>query len=171
LPRKLHLAIAVLFISAMVVLAYVLLTNNVPKYDSSQNVINIIFKYGVTAKNELNTFEGTYTKDLIMGNTTTTSLVLSQEELSQIQQRMVDIDFFNYPENFPKNPHYGQDPQENYYIKVQGNSTVKEVSWNTNSLIDGNIQENLQQLANYITNMIEQKPEYKALPRAIGGYL
>ncbi len=123
------------------------------------------------AKNELNTFEGTYTKDLIIDGTKTTRLTLSPEELRQIQQKMVDIDFFNYPESFPPKPGYRMYPRADYYIKVQNGSTVKEVSWNTESLIDSCIQDNLGQLATYIMNIIVQKPEYKMLPPANGAYM
>jgi predicted PurR-regulated permease PerM len=114
LPRKLHIAIVVLFVSATLVLAYVLLTNNVPEYDSSQNVINIIFKYGTGARNELNTFEGTYTKDLVLDNTITTRMILSQEELRQIQQRITEMDLFSFPDNFSINPSGGVTPQTDY---------------------------------------------------------
>jgi hypothetical protein len=171
LPRKLRLALMVVLVSVTFVLAYVLLANNAPEYDSSENVINIVFKYGVGAKNELNTFEGTYTKDLIADGTKTTRLILSSEELRQIQQKMVDIGFFSYPESFPPNPGYRRYPREDYYIKVQNGSTVKEVSWNTDSLIDSSVQDNLGQLVTYLGNIIVQKPEYKMLPPAKGAYL
>jgi hypothetical protein len=169
LPRKLHLAIAVLFVSAALVVAYVLLTNNVPEYDSSQNVINIILKYGVGARNELNTFEGTYTKDMVADNPITIRMILSEEELGQIQQKVTEMDLFSFPDNFSIN----QDavtPQTDYYIKVQNGSTVKEVSWNVNSAMESDIQNSLGQLASYLIGMIEQKPEYKALPEPTSGY-
>jgi len=171
LPRKLLLALIVVLVSATFVLAYVLLANNVPEHDSSKNVINIDFKYGVGAKNELNTFEGTYTKDLIVDGTITTRLILSSEELRQIQQKMIDIGFYNYPNDFPPQPGLRVDPREDYYIKVQNGSTVKEVTWNTESMIDGSIQDNLGQLVSFLGNIIVQKPEYKMLPTTKGGYL
>ena len=42
---------------------------------------NLIFRYGVGARNELNTFEGMYTKDMIMDPSITVNLTLSEEEL------------------------------------------------------------------------------------------
>jgi hypothetical protein len=170
LPRKLRIALIVLLVCVTFVLAYVLLANNVPEHDSSKNVINIVFRWGVGAKNELNTFEGTFTKDLVVDGTKTTRLSLSQEELSQIRQKMVDIGFFDYPENFPPKPGYGVDPRMDYYLKVQIGSTVKEVSWNAESMIDSSIQDNLGQLYTYLVSIIVQKPEYKMLPPANGAY-
>ena len=74
LPRKLHITITALFVTVALVVAFMLLTNSAPQQNPILNVDDIIFMYGVGAKNELNTFEDTYTKDLIIGNTTTTSL-------------------------------------------------------------------------------------------------
>jgi hypothetical protein len=137
-------------------------------YDSSQNVINIIFKYGTGARNELNTFEGTYTKDLIMDNPITTRMILSQEELRQIQQKITEIDLFSFPDNFSIDG--GVTPQTDYYIKVQNGTQIKEITWSNSSLMESNIQNSLEQLVSYLRGMIEQKPEYKALPAPRGGY-
>jgi hypothetical protein len=164
------LAIMVILISTLIVSIW-FLASNTPAYDSSKNVINIVFRYGVWSKNELDTFEGTYTKDLIANGTVTTRLILTQEELTQIKQKSDEINFFSYPDSFPKIPNRTMYPQFDYYIKIQDHSVTKEVSWNTNSLIDGNMENNLTQLRNYITSLIEQKPEYKALPTPYGGYL
>jgi hypothetical protein len=171
--RKLHLAVVAIIISLTILLAYAFWANNVPQYDSSKNVINIIFKYGVMAKNQLNTFNGTFTKDLVIDGTITTKMILPQEELKSILQKTIDIGFFNYPASFPPNPNRTVTPQTDYYLKVQNSegSITKEVSWNTNSLLEGNTEENLGQLAVYIMNMVEEKPEFKALPPAHGGYL
>jgi hypothetical protein len=140
-------------------------------YDSSQNVINIIFKYGVGARNELNTFEGTYTKDMVMDNPITTRMILSQEELRQIQQRITEMDLFSFPDNFPINPSGGVTPQTDYYIKVQNGTQTKEINWSNSSLMDSNIQNSLEQLVSFLRSMIKQKPEYKALPEPTSGYI
>jgi hypothetical protein len=97
-------------------------------------------------------------------------MILSAEELGQIKQRITDLGFFAYPETFPINTNSILTPQTDYYIKVQNGSTIKEVSWSENSLIEGVIQENLNQLAAYFASLIEQKPEYKALPTANSAY-
>lgn len=55
---------------------------------------NLIFKYGIGMKNELNTFEGTYTKDMIMNPSITIDFSLSDEELNKIYKRMIKMDFF-----------------------------------------------------------------------------
>jgi hypothetical protein len=129
--------------------------------------MNVVFKFGVGARNELNTFNGTFTKDLIIDGTITTRLILSQDELSQIQKRLSDIGFFDYPETFPSQG--AVTPRSDYYIKVQNGSTVKEVTWYSDSMLDTRT-EDLQQLSSFLTKMIMEKLEYKLLPPANGAY-
>ena len=166
--HKLELSIVLLYVSAALVVAYVFLGNVFPPYDSTQNPINIDFKFGVGARNELNTFNGTFTKDLVIDGTFTTRLILSQGELTQIEQNLAEIDFFNLPETFPRSTDRWVTPQSDYYLKVQKGTTVKEVSWNTNSEIT---ETRLEQFVSFLINMIYEKPEYKMMPPATGAYL
>jgi hypothetical protein len=165
------LATSVMVFSAILVIFAASLQNTgspSPKNDSN---FNLLFRYGVGAKNELNTFEDTYTKDMVLDPPITIKLTLSDAELEQIHQKMVQIGFFNYPENFPLRTDFEVTPRTDYYIKVENGSSVKEVSWNSNSMLENNIQNNLSQLVDLIRSVVEQKPEYKALPPARGGYL
>ncbi len=54
---------------------------------------NLIFKYGIFAKNELNTFDGTYTKDMVQDPSITVELSLSEEELDSIYEKMAECRF------------------------------------------------------------------------------
>lgn len=134
------------------------------------NDFNILFKYGVTARNELNTFDNTYTKDMIIDPPIKIWLYLSDDEMNQIKQKIVEIDFFNLPETLPlRNDGGFVTPQDDFYIKVQNGSAVKEVSWSSNSEVNS-IEQNLTQLANLLTGIVEQRPEYRDLPPPNGGY-
>jgi len=71
--------------TASIILAVAVLAMTGCIYSSSdQPDFNLIFKYGVTARNELNTFQGTYTKDMISDPSITVDLSLTEEELSRI---------------------------------------------------------------------------------------
>jgi len=131
---------------------------------------NLLFRYGVGAKNELNTFEDTYTKDMVVDPSVTIRLVLSDAELEQIGQKMVEMGFFDYPEEFPLRTDVLITPRMDYYIKVANASIVKEVSWTSNSMLENSVQNSLFQLVDLIRGIIEQKPEYESLPSARGGY-
>lgn len=119
------------------------LASLVPPFDSSQNPVNIVFKFGVGAKNELDTFNGTFTKDLVIDGTTSTRLALSAEELKQVEQKLVNIGFFNLPESFPRRTDRWVSTQEDYYLRIEKGTTVKEASWNTNSMIDSSTEQDL----------------------------
>ena len=173
MKRKLIMSLVLLCVVAGLVVVYAFLNipflgNVLPPYDSSRNPVNIVFKFGTGAINELNTFHGTFTKDLIIDGTVTARMIISQEELKQIQRKLVD--FFNYPETFPLKEHLTM-PDYSYYLRVQNSTTVKEVTWSENSEIDSSTEAHLDQLADFLINMIVEKPEYKRLPPATGGYL
>jgi len=137
----------------------------------SQGDFNLVFKYGVGAKNELDTFRGTYTKDMVIDASITIRLILSQQERAQIYQKMIEIGFFDYSESFPARLDYFVIPSSDFYIKVENGSRTKEVSWNSNSQLETNIEEGLHDLVELVSSIVEQKLEYKILPPARGGYL
>ena len=62
---------------------------------SAVNRINLIFKYGITARNVLNTFSCTYTKDLVLDPPITTCLKLTIADIDLICDKMNQINFFN----------------------------------------------------------------------------
>jgi hypothetical protein len=145
-----------------------ILGNLVFLYDSSKNPINIDFKFGVAARNELNTFDGTFTKDLIIDGTVKTRLILSQQELTQKKTKLFDMGFFDYPSSFQSQGIVS--PRSDYLLKVQIGSVNKEVSWYSDSNLDSKTDADLNELYNLLTGIIIQKLEYKLLPAANGEY-
>ncbi|NHJ87541.1 MAG: hypothetical protein FK734_18920 [Asgard group archaeon] len=131
----------------------------------------LLFRYGVGAKNELNTFNGTYTKDMVIDPSIIIDLTLTVEEKWQIMNKTYTIDFFNLPSSFPINPHMWKTPQTDYYLKVQNGTETKEVSWNENSILEDSIEKNLDQLISYLFEIIENKAAYKALQIPKAGYI
>ncbi len=135
---------------------------------------NFVFKYGVTLRNELDTFNGTYTKDMILAPSITTNLSLTSEELSQILAKMEEIDFFNYPDVFEVPQ--GEltqvvTPYSKYYFKVRYGSDTKELRWDDEILNPKEQADRLRELISLIRGIIESKDEYKKLPEPKGGYL
>lgn len=127
---------------------------------------NFIFRYGVGAKNELNTFEQTYTKDMIMDPPITIKFKLSNSELMGIYKKINDLKLLEKNEKPTKN--MLAMPCSSYYLKVQIDSAKKELSWDN---CRGKISDRFQQFTNYIIQIIESKEEYKELPIPKGGYL
>ena len=137
---------------------------------------NLIFKYGVMAKNELNTFEGIYTKDMVMDPSITINLSLTEEELDRIYQKMVEIDFFDYPDEFSVPVEEGGlvtmvTPYSSYCFKVEYDSTVKELRWEDEIMNPNDEANKLRELIQLIRDIIESKEEYKELPAPTSGYM
>lgn len=142
----------------------------------SESNLNLIFKYGVGAKNELNTFNGTYTKDMILDPSITANLSLSNDELDRIYRKMIEIKLFDYPDSFSVSVPPGEatgvvTPYSSYYFKVEYDSKVKELWWDDNITNEDEKAERLRELIRLIIDIIESKEEYKKLPSPRGGYL
>lgn len=138
------------------------------EYDSTKNPINIVFRYGVGGRNELNTFNGTFTKDLVIDGTTTGKLYLSREDLQQIQEKLAEMGFFDYPDSFPSQGIVT--PRGDDYLKVDNGTVEKEVSWYSDSEYEDPRVQSLHDLAAFLMGMIEAKPAFKAFPPANGAY-
>ena len=106
--------------------------------NSEINRLNLTFKYGVTTRNVLNTFDCTYTKDLILDPPTTTSLKLTINEIDSIYNKMKQINFFNYPDILYV--HVTGDtisminPYSTYYFYVESDEMKKELFWSDSVL-------------------------------------
>lgn len=127
---------------------------------------NLIFKYGVGAKNELNTFNQTYTHDMVIDPLITVKMKLSDNELNGIYQKLNDLNLFN--ESTEPEGNMMVTPCPSYYLKVQINSEQKELSWDN---CRGKISDKFQQFSDYIIQIIGLKEEFKKLPPPRGGYL
>jgi hypothetical protein len=146
------------------------------KQTSAKPGFNLIFKYGVTAKNELDTFKGTYTKDMVTDPSIAVELRLSEEEMNSIYQKMVEIDFFSYPEAFKVTVPSGEligmvTPFSSYYFTVEYDSQMKKLHWADDVTNPDEKAAKLRELIKLIKSIIESREEYKKLPEAKSGYL
>jgi hypothetical protein len=146
-----------------------------PDHETTQSNFNMIFKYGVGARNVLDTYAGTYTKDLVLDPPVTTALSLTREEKNSIYQKMVEIDFFEYPDTFSITVDTEEvgffTPFSTYYFRVEYNSTMKELVWDDKIFAENESAAKLRELIDTILKIIESKEAYKKLPPPTGGYL
>ena len=135
---------------------------------------NLKLRYGIAARNELNTFQNTYKKDLILDGTVTAPFVLSDAELEQIKHEMIEIDFFSYPETFTvvrtDTIVVFIEPHSTYDFEVKYNSSLKRLHWDDGIITNDQRAARLRELIRFIQSIIEAKPEYRQLPPARGGY-
>jgi hypothetical protein len=132
------------------------------------------FRYGVLGRNELNTFDNTFTKDLILDGLVTRRLVLSGEELDTMELRFGSIDIRSYPDTFvvPTGDTVSFiTPHSTYYLKIRMGSTIKQLFWEDAVVSTDPQAAQLRQVLAFLQALIESKPEYQQLPPARGAYL
>ncbi len=130
--------------------------------DTSQQ-FNFIFRYGV-GLNELNTFENTFTKDMVGDPPITVSLELTRDEMDAVRQKTEVLNVF---EQTVKSDGSMVIPCSSYYIMANLGSETKENSWDD---CTGEIGPELKEFTSYVIQIIESKREYKELPEPTSGY-
>jgi hypothetical protein len=133
-----------------------------PTRDSSFNLIfsydDDVFKYPpdyeFLYKNTLDTFNDTYAE-----SDTSQKLILSQEDMNRIKQKMMDINFFNYPDSFMSPPRPSSVtmsfyPFSKYYFKVSYNIKPKELRWVDEYAVSSSQADNLRTLVFTIKDII-----------------
>jgi len=139
---------------------------------------DLIFRYGIQARNTLDTFQGKYIKDMVADPSIRIDLNLTGEEKIYIYEKMVEIDFFNYPDKFAVIVPPGESsgivtPYSSYYFKVEYESQTKELLWADNIVLKDTTDkkaDKLKELIKFIRNIIETKPEYMELPEPTSAY-
>ena len=132
-------------------------TQNMPKDMSGDFDFSI--KFGVQKKNEINTFEGTVTKDLIADGTATTELILTKEEMKDIYGKMQEI-YIAETKEFSPEPINGmvctQEPhgEDEWEIIINGETITQLISGKYCE--PTNDAKQLIELRNYVFNIITQ---------------
>ena len=128
-------------------------------------------------RNELNTFEQTYQKDLVQDGTAKTSFWLTSEEQGRILEKVQTINFFQFPDTIRYEPgedsiavSISPDPGRQF-LRVQYQEQDKTVSWYYPLPENNEYVPLLLELQDLVIEIIESKPDYQALPPARGGYI
>lgn len=140
-----------------------------------QSNFAVRFEYGSCTTDILDTFNDTYTRDMIVEPDVTIPLSVSDSEMATIYQKMVEIGLFNYPEVFaiptPKRGIVGiVTPATQYRITVRNGDLTKSLSW-LDEIIDPKMPEadKLRELFQLIIKIIEEQPDFKKLPERKAG--
>ncbi|ADL52325.1 hypothetical protein [Clostridium cellulovorans] len=129
-----------------------------------------ILNYGIGAKNQLDTFKGTYTKDMIGEQPITTNLKLSDEEMDEIYSIMRDINICSYPDDFKPKSSTSTKPFNTYSIKVLFDNKEKNIYWDEDNLSVSKDAVELRNLFDKIHKIISGKEEFKVLPNPQNSY-
>lgn len=124
-------------------------------------------KYGVTAANEINTYDNTYTKDLVIDGTITTVMTLTNEEMEIFYEKFRDTNVLKLPQE--KGGSTCMEPYYRYKLNMTINGEDHNLTWDASCETRAiNKWEETMYFLN--TEIIFPKEEYKALPKPTGGY-
>lgn len=134
-----------------------------------------IYQFGVEHKNEINTFDNTYTHDMVLDPPLTVPFHLKKRDIAQILAKMKEIGLFDYPSNFMVTVPDGQNfcqqtPYSTYYYRVELNGKTTEVRWPDNICNKDPKADKLRDLNRFIEMIIKSKAAYRNLPKPRGGY-
>lgn len=148
-------------------------------YGVVDDITIIPLDYMKRGKNVLNTLEGTFIKDLVLKGPVKTRLTLTEEEMNEIREVIDKEDILSYPEDLKyEMPVF---PEIIGVLTIYKDGHPKTIEWTPlpKEFIERTMKENnkrqriiiLNELADKIRTMIEEKEQYKKLPQAEGGYL
>ena len=134
--------------------------------------IVVEFHYGVDGRNVLDTRAGTYTKDMVYGDSLVADFKLTPRELNDILSKAESIGFFDLPKLIVTTDMgcIGY-PHSEYTLEISDGARSHRVEWSSKYCAKDDTRERAEELAIFIMRVIHKKPEYRNLPRARGAYL
>ncbi|HPC35389.1 MAG TPA: hypothetical protein P5268_00840 [Candidatus Marinimicrobia bacterium] len=141
--------------------------------EEAEQVIKIHYKYGFA--DEINTFDKTCTKDLVLDGTVTIDFWFQLDEQQAIIRELEDVDFFNLPDTLAYQSSDSitetiePDPGIQS-LRIKYNNQDKTVFW---YLINSypSEYERILRLTTLIEEILHSDPEYQSLPEPTGSYL
>jgi hypothetical protein len=138
---------------------------------------DIVFTYGVKAnkvnpENKLDTINDLFTKDMVRDQSITFEMKLSPNEMKQITDKMMEIDFYSYPSlYYPESSIGSVTPYTTYDLKVyEDGKLIKQVRMDTDAVSDDEATSNLLSLFHLIMDIIESTDEWQNSPEPTSGY-
>ena len=127
-------------------------------------------KYGVMARNEINTFTNTVVKDLISAGTAElTDFHFTEAERQQIWSKVRDINL-EQEKDLLANSHCRMEPHTSYDLTFQYEGVVKQFSFTNERCELTRDAAEFVELVSFIHEIVEENPAYQQLPEAVGGY-
>ena len=138
--------------------------------ESPPKDFNFFIQFGIGKRNEINTFDGVVTKDLIEAGTATANLTFTEEEMDLIYAKMKEINIAETKQFIPETIDCAQEPYEEdeWNILINGETIRHSVSGAYCEPTSDAMQ--LIELRDFIFDMIKGKDNYKKLPDSEGGY-
>ena len=140
------------------------------KATNSQDTLYIYFEYSFG--NVLDTFSGTYTRDLVVGADTTVAFSLTATERDSILEKAEELGFFSLPEELYNPPNVRVYPDcSPDVLRLKVGDRDHTVRYPCPYIIGDSVEKDaILKLASFIRRIIETKEAFKQLPRPNGSY-
>jgi hypothetical protein len=129
-----------------------------------------VLEFGSCSMDRLDTFKDEFTQDRVVEPSISSPLQLSDEQMTMIYGKIVEIDLARYPEVFevPK-PLIGEvvmiSSPYNYDLMVQNGKSRTSIRWTDNIVQPTTPKaDRLRELFQLIIQMVEEDPGYQQLP-------
>jgi hypothetical protein len=134
------------------------------------------FEFGDCSTDRLDTFSGIFTKNLggWPARTVTAPILLTDAQMSEVYRTIENIGFFDYASAFVGVRKDAKDimmtiPYNTYRFEVRNAGVVHTVSWKDSDKPTTVEADRLRDLFSMVRGFINEHPEFKRLPAAIGG--
>ncbi|OAB45578.1 hypothetical protein PBAT_11695 [Paenibacillus antarcticus] len=145
-------------------------TNTMPQSLPADFDFMVSFGYGEVTKNEINTYQDTVVKDLVINGTATANMTFTVDEMRIIYEKMREINIMGTKDLVPTNQNCGKKPFSKDRWKISVNGVTKELTWSEEYCDVTSDAQELLELRTFIQDIVADKDAYKELPQAEGGY-
>lgn len=142
--------------------------------DDYPDDFNFCLNYNTDGKCQIDTYKGTFTKDLVLDGTKTIDFVIPDSVKKDIYRMIVDLNITSFPKRL-KVDGMSVSPSCDYKLTVTINGKTKNIVWEEGfptSMTDNLPEDNVKflRLVKYVSDYIHNTDEYRKMPKANGGY-
>ena len=176
--KAIFVLIGVVLLSILLISFFFIAKNYTSKNINGMNHypedFNFRLNFNTYGKNQIDTYIGTFTKDLVLDGTKTIDFNIPLTVKKDIYKKMMDINIMSLHDRL-KVDGMNVTPSCDYKLTVTINGRVKNIIWEDGfytSITENLSKENVKflELVKFISDYIYSTDEYKNMPKANGGY-
>jgi hypothetical protein len=122
-------------------------------------------EFGICTTDVIDTFKGTYVRDLGTGRKVSTHVTVSKALNAELHDLVTQAAFFDYPLVFRPHGNGGHEPYDFYRLKVRDAGVTQSVTWD--DVMDSTLPEaeRFRDLVRHVIRVFREMPAVKALPQ------